>query len=485
MPESITTMKNSTTKASPPNNVPSTGFTDEKSGAPPGFSSSILKLADKLQEKAPFVSKSKDKCTNLEEKITEEEKKDGSVKQHKIKMPQRKGGMQLWQFLYALLEDTEKQYSELIEWTHNRKELEFRLNDPEAIALWWGIIKHRANMTYERLSRSLRYYYDRGILKKMGGERYLYRFCIDPEDMYKHIGLSDSRPALKPMPMPVTKWVSNKMIPSHPLEPYYLASSDYMPLGMAHPTPLPPPPPYQYPTGYQLHSLQYQSSNQMGYDFFNEHESEQSFLYNGAHDGVPSFNSGSLANQNTSSLYSSNTTLAVASNSPVLSFTSQMQPVKERSFSTGELPSDSDSDCCSQQQSLSFPTNMPVFFSSTNRECEVFQYSPESSTQLQSDCRSPLDSGSGEEIELEDIIPLIESMQDSDGPLVGVSALPCTFTSVSNLGTSKDPYTTVVIPPIPSLSSCSQMHLQTSPSLCSSSYPSPSAWTGEDTWNFQ
>ena len=121
-----------------------------------------------------------------------------------IRMPQRKGGMQLWQFLYALLEDPEKRYRELIEWT-DRRELEFRLVDPEAIAIWWGDIKHRPNMTYERLSRSLRYYCDRGILKKMGGERYLYRFNIDPEEMYKHIGLSDSRPVLKPMPIPVPK----------------------------------------------------------------------------------------------------------------------------------------------------------------------------------------------------------------------------------------------------------------------------------------
>ena len=121
-----------------------------------------------------------------------------------IRMPQRKGGMQLWQFLYALLEDPEKRHGELIEWT-NRQELEFRLLDPEAIAIWWGKIKHRANMTLERLSQSLHYYYERGILKKMGGERYLYRFCIDPEDMYKHIGLTDSRPVLKPMPLPVLK----------------------------------------------------------------------------------------------------------------------------------------------------------------------------------------------------------------------------------------------------------------------------------------
>lgn len=124
-----------------------------------------------------------------------------------IRLPQRKGGMQLWQFMYAVLEDP-AQYSELMEWTENRNELEFRMLEPEAVAIWWGYIKHRPNTTYERLSRSLRYYYDKGILKKMGGERFLYRFCVSPEAMYKNIGNSDCRPKLKPMPMIVQQRMS-------------------------------------------------------------------------------------------------------------------------------------------------------------------------------------------------------------------------------------------------------------------------------------
>ena len=47
-------------------------------------------------------------------------------------------------------------------------------------------------MTYDKFSRSLRYYYDKGILKKIPGERFVYRFLIDPEVMYEHIGSSDS-----------------------------------------------------------------------------------------------------------------------------------------------------------------------------------------------------------------------------------------------------------------------------------------------------
>ena len=111
-----------------------------------------------------------------------------------------KGGIQLWQFMYSLLTDPDKKYSNIIEWTANIKEREFRMLEPEAIAVWWGHHKNKPNMSYDKFSRSLRYYYDKGILKKIPGERYVYRFLIDPEHMYRHIGISECRPKLKPMP---------------------------------------------------------------------------------------------------------------------------------------------------------------------------------------------------------------------------------------------------------------------------------------------
>ena len=116
-----------------------------------------------------------------------------------VRLPQRKGGMHLWQFLYSILQMPEK-YSHLIEWTSNQKEFEFRLIEPDAIAVWWGYHKNKKNMSYDKLSRSLRYYYDKQIIRKIGGERYVYRFCVDPEVMYKAIGNSENRPKLKPMP---------------------------------------------------------------------------------------------------------------------------------------------------------------------------------------------------------------------------------------------------------------------------------------------
>ena len=121
-----------------------------------------------------------------------------------------KGGIQLWQFLYALLTDSEHTHPELIEWTCNREEREFRFLEPEAIAIWWGHHKNKQNLNYNKFSRSLRYYYDKGILKKIQGHRFVYRFCVDPADMYKHIGISDCTHQIKPMPEEAKRAIQSK-----------------------------------------------------------------------------------------------------------------------------------------------------------------------------------------------------------------------------------------------------------------------------------
>ncbi|VEL42150.1 unnamed protein product [Protopolystoma xenopodis] len=48
------------------------------------------------------------------------------------------------------------------------------------VAQMWGLKKNRPAMNYDKLSRSLRYYYDKGIMQKVLGERYVYRFLCDP-----------------------------------------------------------------------------------------------------------------------------------------------------------------------------------------------------------------------------------------------------------------------------------------------------------------
>lgn len=39
-------------------------------------------------------------------------------------------------------------------------------------------------MNYDKLSRSLRYYYEKGIMQKVAGERYVYRFVCDPGALF-------------------------------------------------------------------------------------------------------------------------------------------------------------------------------------------------------------------------------------------------------------------------------------------------------------
>ena len=87
----------------------------------------------------------------------------------------KKGSLKLWQFLIYLLD---YQKSEEIEWI-NRSMLEFKIKKPEVISNKWGIHKNISNMNYEKMSRSLRYYYSNNIIKKIPGEIYAYKFTCD------------------------------------------------------------------------------------------------------------------------------------------------------------------------------------------------------------------------------------------------------------------------------------------------------------------
>lgn len=44
------------------------------------------------------------------------------------------------------------------------------------MARLWGERKRKPGMNYEKLSRGLRYYYRRDIVRKSGGRKYTYRF---------------------------------------------------------------------------------------------------------------------------------------------------------------------------------------------------------------------------------------------------------------------------------------------------------------------
>jgi len=52
------------------------------------------------------------------------------------------------------------------------------------VARRWGLMKNRPAMNYDKLSRSLRYYYEKGIMQKVAGERYVYKFVCEPEALF-------------------------------------------------------------------------------------------------------------------------------------------------------------------------------------------------------------------------------------------------------------------------------------------------------------
>uniref|UniRef100_A0A673H0K4 Protein C-ets-2 n=1 Tax=Sinocyclocheilus rhinocerous TaxID=307959 RepID=A0A673H0K4_9TELE len=85
------------------------------------------------------------------------------------------GPIQLWQFLLELLTDTSCQ--SIISWSGDG--WEFKLTDPDEVARRWGKRKNKPKMNYEKLSRGLRYYYDKNIIHKTSGKRYVYRFVCD------------------------------------------------------------------------------------------------------------------------------------------------------------------------------------------------------------------------------------------------------------------------------------------------------------------
>ncbi|XP_060774145.1 ETS translocation variant 5b isoform X3 [Neoarius graeffei] len=129
------------------------------------------------------------------------ERLDGKYKQEGVGFRegppyQRRGSLQLWQFLVTLLDNPSN--SHFIAWTG--RGLEFKLVEPEEVARRWGIQKNRPAMNYDKLSRSLRYYYEKGIMQKVAGERYVYKFVCDPEALFSMAFPDNQRPSLKADP---------------------------------------------------------------------------------------------------------------------------------------------------------------------------------------------------------------------------------------------------------------------------------------------
>ena len=81
----------------------------------------------------------------------------------------------LWDFLRQSLEESRLGENKFLHWV-NEAEGEFRIIDTKMMAAMWGERKHSKCMTYEKLSRTLRYYCQLNILQKKEGTRLRFRF---------------------------------------------------------------------------------------------------------------------------------------------------------------------------------------------------------------------------------------------------------------------------------------------------------------------
>ncbi|XP_029362942.1 SAM pointed domain-containing Ets transcription factor-like [Echeneis naucrates] len=84
----------------------------------------------------------------------------------------------LWQFLQELLLKPHN-YSCCIRWLNKEKGI-FKIEDSARVARLWGIRKNRPAMNYDKLSRSIRQYYKKGIIRKPEVSRRLVYQFVNP-----------------------------------------------------------------------------------------------------------------------------------------------------------------------------------------------------------------------------------------------------------------------------------------------------------------
>ena len=71
---------------------------------------------------------------------------------------------------------SQPKYSAIISWEGISGQ--FRIIKPNQVVSLWGERNGRRNMSYQKFSRALRYYYQKKILAKIRGQRYVYKFNL-------------------------------------------------------------------------------------------------------------------------------------------------------------------------------------------------------------------------------------------------------------------------------------------------------------------
>ncbi|KAJ8334400.1 hypothetical protein SKAU_G00400390 [Synaphobranchus kaupii] len=123
--------------------------------------------------------------------------------------------IQLWHFILELLRKEE--YHDVIAWQGDYGE--FVIKDPDEVARLWGARKCKPQMNYDKLSRALRYYYNKRILHKTKGKRFTYKFNFNKLVLVNYpfidMGVSSGVPQSAP-PVPSGAGTHFRFPPSTP-----------------------------------------------------------------------------------------------------------------------------------------------------------------------------------------------------------------------------------------------------------------------------
>uniref|UniRef100_A0A7M4EZH9 ETS2 repressor factor n=1 Tax=Crocodylus porosus TaxID=8502 RepID=A0A7M4EZH9_CROPO len=115
--------------------------------------------------------------------------------------------IQLWHFILELLRKEE--YHDVIAWQGDYGE--FVIKDPDEVARLWGVRKCKPQMNYDKLSRALRYYYNKRILHKTKGKRFTYKFNFNKLVLVNYPFIDMGMAGL--LQVPVLCWVQGAVPP--------------------------------------------------------------------------------------------------------------------------------------------------------------------------------------------------------------------------------------------------------------------------------